>query len=461
MKKFYLAGLLCFFSVPATVFGCSCATQSPGLAYNDARVVFIGRMLGGTHKLSPETQAGKPIVIEAGEVRFSVDEIFKGSETNGITVHIESNEGTSCGPYGLTRGERYIVYAYASQDDKVLYTGVCTRTKTVASEYAKEDLDFLRNLPPPGVGGEIQGEIWADFKTVSGGASPVSDVRVKISGPDDQVITSFTDKNGQFKVKQLKPGKYKVEPEFPPNYAGREKFQEVTVSDRGTAAVGFEVYVDGKILGHMVDADGKGFNYVFLHLSGGGKESYGHSTGEDGRFDFEGVPPGEYVIYLELQARDYKQNKPYFFPGTFEREKASVVRLGLGEQVDIFDFRLPEEYRVRTIEGEVVWPDGTPAANVNVALFCPRNKKPGGLVIEFGRTDTTTDEQGRFRLEGFKGETYHLEARGEKAGKKEGEMIPLHAAMRNFSFESDLNNVKLKLSESRPVSVGCSDKDQP
>ena len=55
----------------------------------------------------------------------------------------------------------------------------------------------------------------------------------------------------------------------------------------------------------------------------------------------------------------------------------------------------------------------------------------------------------------------HLEARGEKAGKKEGEVVPLHAAMRNFSFESDVKNVKLKLSESRPVSVGCSDKDQP
>jgi hypothetical protein len=459
MKKLCLAALLCVFSVPVTVFGCSCIEQPPGLAFNNARVVFIGRMLGGTQKLSVKDGSGKPYAIEAGEIRFSVDEIFKGPQADRITVHVDSHEGTSCGPYGLTRGERYIVYAYTGDDDKILYTGVCTRTTEASGEYAKEDLDFLRNLPPPGVGGELDGRIWADTKSAGGSASPLSDVRVKITGPEDQVITSFTDKNGEFKFKQLKPGKYKVEPEFPPNYTSEHPSGEAMVSDRGTASVGFEAYIDGRITGRIVDKDGNGFNHIFLELSGSGKRMYGYSTGADGVFEFKGAPPGEYVMYVELQGRNYSDRKPYYFPGTFEREKASHVRLGLAERLDGLEFRLPEEYRVRTIEGDVVWPDGTPAANVAVMLICPRSTKPGGLVVEFGPTNTATDEQGHFRLEGLKGETYLLEARGQKPGLKETEPIQMHSPARKLSPEGDLKNVKLKLSVPGGFGGGCSDNN--
>ena len=88
------------------------------------------------------------------DVRFAVEETFKGSVSRETTIHIDSMKGTSCGTYGLERGERYIVYAYGGEKNPdALYTGVCTRTVEVTSEYAKEDLGFLRNLPPPGTGG--------------------------------------------------------------------------------------------------------------------------------------------------------------------------------------------------------------------------------------------------------------------------------------------------------------------
>ena len=455
MKKLCLAGLLCLFSIPATVFGCSCATPPPSSAFNDARVVFIGRMLGGTHKMSLKDQAGKPFVKESGEVRFAVEEVFKGSQTEQITIQIDSNEGTSCGPYGLIRGERYVVYAYGTRsDDKLLYTGVCTRTGNVTNEYTKEDLDFLHNLPPQGVGGEIQGHLWADLKNANNG-KPLADVRVKISGPDEQTITVFSDKNGNFKVKQLKPGKYKVEPQFPPNYTSENKSAEVNVDDRGVAMVGFEAYIDGKVSGRVIDKDGNTFNAAVLEMAGSGNKVSGFSTGEDGGFEIEGVPPGEYVLYLELQHRDYSKTRLYYYPGTFEREKASAIRLGLGERIESLEFRLPDEYRVITVEGQVSWADGTPAANVEVLLLCPRSTKPDGFVVEFSPASTNTDEQGRFRLEGFTGATYWLEARGERAGKKDGETIGMHSQTRKLSPDGDLKNVKLKLSQPGRYGDGC------
>lgn len=427
-------------------------TPDPAGAFNEAKVVFIGRMLGGTQKLSVEGRAGKRFTIEAGKVRFAVEEIFKGSNAEQFTVEIDSNEGTSCGPYGLKRGKRYVVYAYGSEtDEKILSTGVCTRTDL--AEVSKEDLDFLRNLPPAGTGGSMHGSIWADLR--AGGATPLPDVRVKISSADGQVITVFTDQKGEFKGKQLKPGKYKVEPEFPANYTSKNKFVEVNVDDRGTAGVGFEAYIDGRVAGRVIDKEGNGFNSSFLKMVGEGRRVYGHSTGADGGFEVQGAPPGEYLLYIDLEGRNNSQ-KPYYYPGTFQRDKAMVIRVGLGERVEGLEFRLPSEFVVRTVEGEVTWNDGTPATNVEVHLLCPQSTAPDGLAIEFSPTTTYTDNQGRFRLEGFTGETYWIEARGSREGKKPDEEIAMHSPSRKLSLSDSVKNLKLTLSENGGFGDSCS-----
>ena len=159
MKKvFIVIATLCLFSIPSTIFACGCGPSDPPTEFNRATAVFIGRMLGGTEKLSVKDERGKPRFIEAGDLRFAVEEVFKGRVGDEATIKIASNVGTSCGPYGLQRGERYVVYAYADEsDEKILHSGVCTRTMATGSKYAKDDLDFLRNLPPPGVGGNIRG----------------------------------------------------------------------------------------------------------------------------------------------------------------------------------------------------------------------------------------------------------------------------------------------------------------
>ena len=444
MKKLYLIALpLCLFLFPATILACSCVHRPPANAFNEAKVVFIGRMLGGTQKLSVTDENGKAISIEAGKVRFAVEEMFKGNNAEELTLEVDSNEGTSCGPYGLTRGAKYVVYAYTSRDGKVIYTGVCTRTTTVDSEYAKEDLEFLRNLPPAGSGGSLHGRIWADLR--AGGAIAVPNVRVKIINADDQVIAAFTDEQGEFKVKQLKPGKYRVEPEFPANYTSEHKSEEVTVDDRGTAQVGFELYIDGKVAGRIIDSEGNTFNSIFLNMVGGDKRVFGHSTGEGGGFEVEGTPPGEYVLFLELQADTYAKNKPYYYPGTFDREKATKIRVGLGERVEGLEFRLPARYLVRTVEGEAVLKNGTPAANVTVFLLCPRSTAPNGVVVEFGPSQATTDEKGHFRLEAITGETYWLEARGEE----------VHSASRKLSVTDNVKNLKVRVSEEGAFGAGC------
>lgn len=394
--------------------------------------------------MSLKDDKGKPYVKEAGQVRFAVEELFKGNEAAEITIKVDSEKGTSCGPYGFKRGERYVVYAYVDEkNENILYTGACTRTKTTNSEYAKDDLNFLRNLPPPGTGGNISGLIYADTKGKADLRLP--DVRVKISNAQGQVITAFTDRKGEFEVKQLPPGKYKVKPDFPANYTSEHKFLEINVDDRGTADVTFVAYVDGRVSGRVIDRAGNSFNAVFVEIENEeGQNVSGFSTDDDGAFEVEGAPPGHYVLYIETHSPDQQtETKRYYYPGTFEREKATTIRVGLGERVEGLEFILPPGTVVRTIEGVVVWKDSTPAADVEVLLFCQQSSAKNGLVVYFS-TSTQTDGRGRFRLEGFAGETYLIQARGRKEGK--GELIEMHSPSRKISEGDGVRDLKLTLS---------------
>ena len=62
-------------------------------------------MLGGTQKLSIKDESGKKSTIEAGEVRFTVEEIFKGSNAEELTIQIDSHKGTRGSKAGKTPNE--------------------------------------------------------------------------------------------------------------------------------------------------------------------------------------------------------------------------------------------------------------------------------------------------------------------------------------------------------------------
>lgn len=444
---------LCVAASHSTTYACSCGPGDPPAAFNSAKAVFIGRVLDGSQQVKFEDPEGESGILEAGQVRLAVESTFKGAALSEITLAVDSNEGTSCGPYGLVRGERYIVYAYASEKDPaVLLTGVCTRTTRIDSPSAAEDLKFLGNLPPAGSGATIRGSVWADLK--DGKTTPLSDITVTIRGTGDTRIATKTDIDGAFTVTGLRPGTYRVEPEFPPHYTSRQTFEEVTAEDLGAVDVAFEATLDGLISGRFVDVDGRGFDSAFLKVEGGGLSSYGHSTGENGRFEADGLPPGEFVISVEMQHREYPLNKPYYYPGTFSRLEAKAVKLRPGETAENLVFRLPAGYRVRTIEGRVLDADGAPAVDAEVLLLCPRSSEPGGYSIESRPPGTRTDDQGRFSIGALSGETYWIEARGLGKSTAQPAGKGLCSPARKLVVTEDVNDLTLVLGPVRGA-VDC------
>ena len=96
---------------PHKASACSCAHPSPCEAFGYSSAVFVGQMIEGSDKVSERSQGGRTISYEAGKVRFSVQESFKGIFGTEVTIFVLDMKGTSCGGYGLGRGLTYVVYA--------------------------------------------------------------------------------------------------------------------------------------------------------------------------------------------------------------------------------------------------------------------------------------------------------------------------------------------------------------
>jgi len=257
MKKIFVAvlSILSFvFLVIDRAQACSCRQLSPCEAFGYSSAVFVGRMLGGNEKVREYAKDGETFSVEAGESRFVVEESFKGVAASELTIFLINMKGTSCeGMAALVRGQRYLVYATYVESVGMLAVGACSPTKPV--NYAKDDLAYLRHLPAEGSGGRIYGEVEVETGVKP---APLPDVTIVIEDEAHTQKQVKTDKNGEYEISGLRPGKYLLNPVLPENYVSNEhqKNREVEVSDRGCAQTSFWVQVNGRVSGRVTDSRG-------------------------------------------------------------------------------------------------------------------------------------------------------------------------------------------------------------
>jgi hypothetical protein len=450
---FAILALLLFHPDNATA--CSCGYSDPCNAFASASIVFIGQVIEGSEKVEIQGKTDRSASHVAGKVRFTVEEVFKGALSSEVMISVSSNLNTSCGPYALIQGQKYVVYAYG--DLPKLSTGVCTRTSRIVD--ATEDLQFLRNLPAEGTGGRLSGRLWADENKSR--TTPLSNVTVIVRDAENNSIKAVTDSKGDFELTNLKPGKYTVEPVFPKYYISRPSKTEVIISDRGCTNVAFEAKLDGRITGRAFDVNNRPVSLMLILESTDPLSKSSHILGhsyeyKNGKFEITGIPPGSYYLFYKLYSEDWKNDQKYYYPGVRKPEEAKEIKVELGQQLEGIDFQVPPEFTAQVVEGVVVWPDGSPAAKVEVMLLCYENPKPNGYMLESGPPHTTTDEHGRFRLPGFKGMSYWVEARGRRKELNQEKVIELHSPARQLIIEKDLSDVKVVLSE-KGGSGGCGD----
>ena len=413
--------LACLFVVLASAGradACSCAgAGTPCGALGSASAVFVGTVTGARERKFE----GKKDDIDWTPIafKFSVSQAFSGVE--GAEVEVATGRGGGDCGYGFRKGETYLVYAYKSSDGKTLLTGICTRTRPVAD--AAEDLEFLRGLATRPSGVSLSVQVARVRQGVKEGSSKplggLADARLVVEGEGDRREVK-TDAEGRVTLSGLKPGSYKVRLLLPEELTTYKEEQEIRVADRGCALVYYSVSDNGRIEGKVTDVEGRAVEGVTVTLvEADDPEPEKHyamyeRTNGEGLYAFKSVPPGRYLLAVNLsqypQPDDPTNAYPRtYYPGVTRAADAEAVKLGEGEGVKGRDFILQPRRAESVVEGVVVWDDGSPVAKAYVSFRDVTYHDPG---MDNGAPQT--DERGRFTLKGYQGQVFLITARSDR-----------------------------------------------
>ena len=372
--------VVAFLLIPASeAAACSCENPGPP-CQNTFRVdaVFTGSVVNIT-ALPIDGPPLPPGAIRMGgtlRVDFSIDQAFRGVQGSTVSV-LTSAMSPACG-YEFKQGERYLVYAYGSKDGTELRTSICSRTRHISE--ANEDLQFLQSLSTKTTDARILGTVQHYEPNLSGGDTKEPDhvPNVLVTARGEGLLSNArTDAQGRYEL-PLPPGSYEVAVELLPRFAAERSTQTVELRDpRACAVVDFYVRFDGRIKGSVRLVSGDPAQNVPVEAmlaervgAPGIIETLRATTTVGGSFEFTEVPPGRYVVGVDLIRRmDPTTSFPAtFHPGTPDASLATVVELEGGDQIQLDPMTLPRPRRPFRLTGTVEFADGRPAAGVFVAL---------------------------------------------------------------------------------------------
>jgi hypothetical protein len=195
------------------------------------------------------------------------------------------------------RGARVLIQAYRLPDGR-LTAGICGFTRPIEGNEAL--IDYVKSFEGPATQTRLIGSI-----RMSNGHEfePVEGRPVTIIGP--RTFTVSTDVNGDFVVSDLPPGTYRVEPDIRPAPWQRPvQFTWQATDAYACEEAKFIAPPDGRISGTVVNLDGRAMTGVLVPLrpvdekdaASGSRGTRARLTDEAGRFEFDELPPGSYVI---------------------------------------------------------------------------------------------------------------------------------------------------------------------
>ncbi|HKR13263.1 MAG TPA: carboxypeptidase regulatory-like domain-containing protein [Pyrinomonadaceae bacterium] len=387
----------------SVVQACSCAgSGTPCEAYGTANAVFVGTAVSVREAERPKPEDRDTWHYERA-FKFTVEQSYLGVDGTEVEI-LTGGGGGDCG-YQFQIGGRYLVYAHSYQNR--LSTSICTRTKSFAS--ASEDLAFLGNLSSAAPGATIYGDV-----VYQKGSTPLpSDVLVKIEGGKVSRETR-PDAQGKYRFSGLPPGKYKITLQLPETLSTHRSERELSVADRGCAALTYYVSDNGRLSGRVLDAEGQPVPRILISLlnpaSDPRKDAVpGDRTNAEGRFSLSSIAPGRYLISVNHQPFP-DPNDPalaypaVFYPGVVDQANAEVITVGPGEKLTGLDIRVPLRRPESVVSGQVVWSDGSPVAKASITL-----KDVTDTESNVGH-GAQTDEQGRFTINGYIGQKLIIDA---------------------------------------------------
>jgi len=427
---------------------CVCNPQlTPYGAYQDSRVVFVGKAVGSKERTGTEKYDNKTFSFRERVFEFAVTETLKGPKTSRLEISVGRIDSDCY--QGFTIGESYLVYAYGDSNDN-LSSSACGRTTNLS--YAAADLHYIRNLlkgvPEPRVYGAVA-RVDSDLGASKSRSrvTPLSGIKVLIEGKDRN-FEAVTDEQGLYSLARVPDGRYKAHPLLPKKYTayfpteeefilGSERPLDYGRIQQGSSAyASFEIGWNNDVNGRIVDSEGNPIKRakvsVLLARSPSPlliqRDEYDYHA--EGEFRFHGLNPGNYLLSVDIRAPfvDKARAPTFYYPNAIALNQAREISIGENEILDEREIRLPPGYIVRHIEGVLVWPNGIPVSSGWVTLRSSKDSPDDDNEYDWERTD----ELGRFSLQAFVGAEYWLHAESQSSGQ--GEPIKIKVEMVNEPF---------------------------
>jgi hypothetical protein len=368
---------------PRAAHGCDCAFGGSAVCqdYWTASAVFVGTVI----EVKTVNTKREDYEQQQRLVSFSLDEPFRGVEGAQVEV-LTGMGGGDCG-IAFKQSQQYLVYA--SLFEGKLYTGICMRTKAVAT--AVEELKYIHGLKSATTGGSIYGTVTSYQRNEKGEPirQPRAGARVAVTGPAQKEAS--TDTKGAYRLDGLPAGDYTVTISPPEKTSARQSEQKISLANGGCAVVSFWLENDGRLSGRILNPAGLPVNNAEIFLSEFNKERYrGYSdyaySDPEGRYAFKSIPPGRYVLTIRFDGMT-SQNRPFpviYYPGVSDRAQAKVISIGEGQVIADYDLEMPPLPLEYEVNGSVVWSDGKPAVGARVGYMVVGDSVSYGTKNEAG-----------------------------------------------------------------------------
>lgn len=358
----------------------------------------------------PVWKPGEPPRITQRKVNLKITQALNGLDGTAKEITIETGRGGGDCGYPFERGVEYIVYAFKGRGGS-LSTGICSPTKPVGD--AAEDLKYFQQLGGVEPLGELRITAFDPQADRSGGQlKTLAGVEVTVDGNGIRK-KAVTDQNGRSVLSGIAPGEYKIAAGME-GYTTMHELRPIKVQAKGCAEVPVMLQLDRVVTGRVLTRDGLPASGVTIeavprrprHENELPFPADTATTNADGRYALRGFTTGDYYLGISL-GRTPSMENPYtrwFYPGTEDPSSAHIVHVSDKPEKQSYDLTLPRKQNPRSIEGQVVAQDGTPAAGVQIFLEDPRWPWQVSIVAAI------TDAGGRFSITGLDATKYRVHA---------------------------------------------------
>jgi hypothetical protein len=425
---------------------CMCPGSSPCSSFTKTPIVFIGKVLSIEESKAIIQRLGKTEEVRTGLLaHFDIERGYKGISESQSKIDVGTGGGNGDCGFPFKAGERYLVFADQNRISEHtasatilerplrydLYTDICRRTQRLPE--GQNDVDLIEALISGKPESRIFGQVSLIEKDMRKGPY-ASNIKggmpgVKIEARSKtNTYNATTDERGNFQIRNVQPGKYKVQAVLASTQSGFLGLAQAPIIEiRPPQLCGSEAILliqsNGVIKGRLFNTEGEAVprnvevSLVMADSVSKGLLSFVGSstwTKDDGTYEFNGLLPGDYIIGLGL-LHPPNWCSPYvgiYYPSASQPGEAKILHVSEGEKLNNINIHLSQPISPVKIRGTVFDSNGKAVAGAQIEI----------LDVDFQKVVATpesnlfkTAADGAFAVTGMKNRRYQVRAfRSEK-----------------------------------------------